>query len=117
MRKETDLAFQALRKRMELLEMMTETMKWVTNVAEENDQLKQDLGDHDLTRLHLMEMEREREELGLRIESMYKRLEMWRESTLQLAEILFALEKKGIKFTKAQQRKLAKVLKESQKND
>lgn len=97
--------------------MMTDTMKWVTEVADENEQLKQDLGDHDLTRLHLMEAEREREELTSRVESLNKRLDLWRESTLQLAEILFALEKKGTKFTKVQQRKLAKVMKESQKND
>jgi len=116
MRKETDLAFQALQRRIKILEMMTDTMKWVTGVAEENDQLKKDLGDHDLTRIRLMEAEREREELSSLIEAQRKRLDVWQESALSMAEVLFALEKKGTKFTKVQQRKIAKVMKESQKN-
>lgn len=117
MRKETELAFQALRKRMEIMEMMTDTMKWLTGVAEENDQLKKELGDHDLTRIQLMESEREREDLTSLSQSLGKRLDMWRGSTLDLAEILFDLEKKGTKFTKAQQRKIAKVMKESQEHE
>lgn len=117
MRKETELAFQALKKRMEIMEMMTDTMKWLTGVAEENDQLKKELGDHDLTRIQLMESEREREDLTSVLESRGKRLDMWRSATLDLADILLDLEKKGTKFTKAQQRKIAKVMKESQKHE
>lgn len=117
MRKETDLAFQGLKRRLEIMEMMTESMKWIADVADENEQLKQDLGDHDLTRLCLMESEREREDLVSRVESLNKRLDLWRTATLEMADILFALEKKGTKFTKVQQRKLAKVMKESQEND
>lgn len=117
MREETDLAFQALRKRLQILEMMTETMKWLTGVAEENDHLRKSLGDHDLTRIQLMESEREREDLSLLVKFQRERLDMWRESTLTMADILLAFEKKGVKLTKVQQRKLAKVMKESQKND
>lgn len=117
MRKETELAFVALKKRMEILEMMTDTMKWLTQVADENEQLKKELGDHDLTRIRLMESEREREDLKLLAESRGERLDLWRTATLDLAEILFDLEKKGTKFTKAQQRKIAKVMKESQENE
>ena len=117
MRKETELAFLALKKRLEIMEMMTESMKWITSVAEENDQLRQELGDHDLTRIQLMNTEREREDLTLTVKSQGERIDLWRKATLDLAEILFELEKKGTKFTKAQQRKIAKVMKESQKND
>jgi CRISPR/Cas system-associated protein Csm6 len=117
MRKETDLAFQALKKRMEIMEMMTDTMKWLTGVADENEQLKKQLGDHDLTRIQLMESEREREDLTSVLDSRGKRLDMWRSATLDLADILLDLEKKGTKFTKAQQRKIAKVMKESQKHE
>ena len=117
MRKETELAFLALKKRLEIMEMMTESMKWITSVAEENDQLRQELGDHDLTRIQLMNTEREREDLTLTVKSQRERIDLWRKATLDLAEILFDLEKKGTKFTKAQQRKIAKVMKESQKND
>jgi hypothetical protein len=117
MRKETDLAFQALQRRIDILEMMTDTMKWLTGVAEENDQLKKQLGDHDLTRIQLMESEREREDLKLLTESRSKRLDMWRTTTLELADILLDLEKKGTKFTKAQERKIAKIMKESQTNE
>ena len=117
MRKETELAFLALRKRLEIMEMMTESMKWITSVAEENDQLRQELGDHDLTRIQLMNTEREREDLTLTVKSQRERIDLWRKATLDLAEILFDMEKKGAKFTKAQQRKITKVMKESQKND
>ena len=117
MRKETDLAFQALQRRIDILEMMTDTMKWLTGVAEENDQLKKQLGDHDLTRIQLMESEREREDLKLLTESRSKRLDMWRTATLELADILLDLEKKGTKFTKAQERKIAKIMKESQTDE
>lgn len=117
MRKETDLAFQGLKRRLEIMEMMTESMKWIAGVSDENEELKKALGDHDLTRIQLMESEREREDLVSRVESLNKRLDKWRTATLDLADILFALEKKGTKFTKAQQRKLASVMKESQKND
>jgi hypothetical protein len=116
MRKETDLAFQALQRRINILEMMTDTMKWLTGVAEENEQLKKQLGDHDLTRIQLMESEREREDLKSLNGSLNNRLDLWKSSTLDLADILFELEKKGTKFTKAQERKLAKVMKESQNN-
>lgn len=117
MRKETDLAFQALQRRINILEMMTDTMKWLTGVAEENDQLKKQLGDHDLTRIQLMESERERENLKSLNESLGKRLDLWRTTTLELAGILFDLEKKGTKFTKAQQRNIAKVMRESQTDE
>jgi CRISPR/Cas system-associated protein Csm6 len=117
MRKETDLAFQALQRRIDILEMMTDTMKWLTGVADENEQLKKQLGDHDLTRIQLMESEREREDLKLLTESRSKRLDMWRSTTLDLADILLDLEKKGTKFTKAQERKIAKIMKESQTDE
>lgn len=116
MRKETDLAFQALQRRLDIMQMMTDSMKWITGVAEENEQLRQQLGDHDLTRLQLMESEREREDLKLTNESLALRLDKWRSATIDMAEILLALEKKGVKFTKAQQRKIADVLKDSKKN-
>jgi hypothetical protein len=116
-RRETELAFIALQKRLEIMQMMTDTMKWLTQVAEENDELKKQLGDHDLTRLRLMETEREREDLLLQVTSSGERLDFWRTATLEVADILFALERKGVKFTKAQQKKLAKVMKESQSND
>jgi hypothetical protein len=109
---ESDLAFQSLRKRLEIMELMTESMKWITSVAEENEKLRKSLGDHDLTRIELMESEREREDLRLLAESLRQRLDMWQSLALDVSEILFQLEKKGVKFTKAQQRKLAKLLKE-----
>lgn len=115
MRKETDLAFQALRRRLDLLEMMTDTMKWISGVGEENEKLKNELGDHDLTRLRLMESEREREDLVLLAESLRGRLDLWQGFALGVADIIFDLEKKGAKLTKVQQRKLAQVMRESQK--
>lgn len=117
MRKETDLAFQTLKRKLMFLEVMTDTMKWISGVAEENEGLKEQLGDHDLTRIQLMEAERERENYKLLAESLRGRLDVWRGASLDLAEILFSLEKKGVKFTKAQQRKIAKVMKESQADD
>ena len=117
MRKETDLAFQALQRRINILEMMTDTMKWLTGVSDENEQLKKQLGDHDLTRIQLMESEREREDLKSLNDSLNNRLDFWKSSTLDLADILFELEKKGTKFTKAQERKLAKIMKESQTDE
>jgi hypothetical protein len=64
-----------------------------------------------------MESEREREDLKLLTESRSKRLDMWRTATLELADILLDLEKKGTKFTKAQERKIAKIMKESQTDE
>jgi len=117
MHKETDLAFQALRRKLDFMEIMTDTMKWITGVADENQGLREQLGEHDLTRIQLMETERERESYRLLAESLRERLDVWRGASLDLAEILFSLEKKGVKFTKAQERKIAKVMKESQSNE
>jgi len=109
---ESDLSFQSLRKRLEILELMTESMKWITSVAEENEKLRNALGDHDLTRIQLMESEREREDLRSLAVSLRERLDMWQSLALDVSDVLLQLEKKGVKFTKAQQRKLSSLLKE-----
>ncbi len=117
MRKETDLAFHSLRRRLDFLEMMTDTMKWITGVSEENDNLRNQLGAQDLTRLQLIESEREREDLRLLVQSLRERLDVWQGFALGTADIIFDLEKKGTKLTKAQRTMLARVLKESRVND
>ena len=116
-REETDLAFSALRKRLEIMEMMTSTMKWVAQVADENEKLRSSLADSDLTRIEMMLVEEQREQYMKQAESLRTRLDMWQESALGLAEILLSLEKKGMKLTKTQQKKLAKVMQESYRND
>lgn len=115
--KETDKSFETLQRRVHILEMMTETMKWMTEVSEENDKLRGDLGEHDLTRLQLMESEREREDLKLLSSSLRERVEMWQSMSLALAEVLFDLERGGHTFTDSQRQILADVLKESQSNE
>lgn len=116
-REETDLAFSALRKRLEIMEMMTSTMKWVAQVADENEKLRSSLADSDLTRIEMMLVEEQREQYMKQAESLRTRLDMWQEFALGLAEILLSLEKKGMKLTKTQQKKLAKVMQESYRND
>lgn len=115
--KEADKSFETLQRRVHILEMMTETMKWMTEVSEENDKLRGDLGEHDLTRLQLMESEREREEFKLMSSSLRERVEMWQSMSLALADILFEFERQGVKFSDAQRQILADVLKESQSSE
>lgn len=113
---ETDQTLLSLQKKLQIMEAMTEGVKWIGTLSDENKNLRKALGDHDLTRIQLMESEREREDLNSQVESLRERLDMWQESALQLAEVLLDLEKKGTKFTKAQQNSLANVMKESYKN-
>lgn len=115
--KEADKSFETLQRRIHILEMMTETMKWMTEVSEENDKLRGDLGDHDLTRLQLMELERERENLKVAYELSQGRLELWQSMCLGLAEVLFDLEREGVTFTDSQREVLVEVLKESKVNE
>lgn len=101
-----DLSFEALQKRISMLETMTETMKWMTQVSDENEKLRRDLGDHDLTRLQLMEAEREREDLRSRLVVRSERLS-------GLLDVLFELEKSGVKFSESQTEVIANAMKES----
>lgn len=116
-KKENDSVWESLKRRVHILEMMSETIKWVTEMANENDALRDQLADHDLTRLQLMESEREREDLKLLAESLRQRLDMWRDSTMSLASVLFEFERDGVTFTDSQKEMLAQVLKESQSNE
>lgn len=116
-KKESDSSWESLQRRIHILEMMSKTINWVTEMSEENDSLRDDLADHDLTRLQMMESEREREDLKLLAESLRKRLDMWRELTLSLSSVLFELERDGFEFTDLQKNMLAQVLKESQSDE
>lgn len=116
-KKETDSTWESLQRRIEILEMMTKTIKWVTEMSAENDTLRDNLADHDLTRLQMMESEREREDLKLLVESLRKRLDMWRELSLSLSSVLLELERDGFEFTDLQKSLLAQVLKESQSDE
>lgn len=115
MRRETEYIYDSMRRRLNILESMIDAMKWLTKIEEENSQLKASLGDHDLTRIQLIESEREREDLRLLADSLGARLDVWRTATLEMADIIFALEKKGVKLTKVQQRKLTNVVSRSLK--
>lgn len=105
-----DLSFEALQKRISMLETMTETMKWMTQVSDENEKLRRDLGDHDLTRLQLMEAEREREDLR-------SVLSVRSELLTGLLDVCFELEKSGVKFSQSQTDVIARVMKESLKSE
>ena len=101
-----DLSFEALQKRISMLETMSETMKWMTQVSDENEKLRRDLGDHDLTRLQLMDSEREREDLRLAVARKAELLS-------GVLNVLFELEKSGVKFSESQTAVIADVMKES----
>lgn len=116
-KKENDSIWESMKRRVHILEMMSETIKWVSEMSDENDALRDQLSDHDLTRLQLMESEREREDLKLLSGFLRERLDMWRESTLSLASVLFDLERDGFAFTDSQKDMLAQVLKESQTDE
>ena len=116
-KKENDSEWESMKRRVHILEMMSETIKWVSEMSDENDALRDQLADHDLTRLQLMESEREREDLKSLAESLRQRLDMWRDSTMSLASVLFEFERNGATFTDSQKDILAQVLKEAQKNE
>ena len=116
-KKENDATWESLQRRIRILEVMSETVKWVKEMSDENDILRDDLADHDLTRLQMMESEREREDLGLLVEYLRKRLGVWRELTLSLSSVLLELERGGLELTDSQRGMLAQVLEESQSNE
>jgi hypothetical protein len=116
-KKENDFTWESLQRRVHILEMMSQTIKWVSEMSDDNDALRDQLADHDLTRLQMMELEREREDLKLLAESLRERLDMWRDSTLSLVSVLFDLERDGVRFTESQRDVLVQVLKESQSNE